>query len=75
VSRPHPAPAHTAPGHAAPGHAAPAAPRPAAPTYSTTPAPPGLAPAAESEELIVPIQLGKGGTHEIVLRIVLKLGG
>jgi signal recognition particle receptor subunit beta len=75
VSRPHPAPAHAAPAHAAPGHAAPASARPAAPTYSTTPAPPGLAPAAESEELIVPIQLGKGGTHEIVLRIVLKLGG
>jgi len=75
VSRPHPAPGHVAPGHAAPGHAAPAAPRTAGPAFSTSPAPPGLAPSAESEELIVPIQLGKGGTHEIVLRIVLKLGG
>jgi len=71
----HAAPSHAAPSHAAPGHVVPAAPRSPAPTYSTTPAPPGLAPAAESEELIVPIQLGKGGTHEIVLRIVLKLGG
>jgi signal recognition particle receptor subunit beta len=75
----HPAadPAHRSPahGHAAPGHAAPAPPRAPGSGYTTTPAPPGLAPAAESEELIVPIQLGKGGTHEIVLRIVLKLGG
>jgi hypothetical protein len=80
----HPAadPAHRSAAHGdavsrppAPGHAAPAAPRPPSPAFSTTPAPPGLAPSAESEELIVPIQLGKGGTHEIVLRIVLKLGG
>jgi hypothetical protein len=36
---------------------------------------PGLAPRLESEELIVPIRLGAHGTHEIVLRIVLKLEG
>jgi hypothetical protein len=54
---------------------APASPRPAGPSYGTTPAPPSLATPPESEELIVPIQLGAAGTHEIVLRIVLKLGG
>jgi mutual gliding-motility protein MglA len=53
---------------------APAAVRPAAPTIGTSPPAPGLAPAAGSEEVIVPIQLGKNGTHEIVVRIVLKLG-
>jgi signal recognition particle receptor subunit beta len=55
------------------GHPAP--PRPSGPAFSTTPAPPGLATPAESEELVVPIKLGANGTHEIVLRIVLKLGG
>ena len=57
---------------ARPGHS----PAPAArPGIGTSPAAPGLAPAAGSEELIVPIQIGAAGTHEIVLRIVLKLGG
>jgi hypothetical protein len=79
TSRPFAPPAHApAPAHA-PQHppvpAAPVQPRPQAPAYVTNPAPPGLASSAESEELIVPIQLGKGGSHEIVLRIVLKLGG
>jgi signal recognition particle receptor subunit beta len=36
---------------------------------------PGLAPRVGSEELIVPIKLGAPGTHEIVLRIVLRLEG
>jgi len=78
---PRPAP----PPQSAPGHgeaaqrpqapaAAPAAQRPQAPAIGTSPPAPGLAPAAGSEEVIVPIQLGKNGTHEIVLRIVLKLG-
>ena len=54
---------------------APATPHPSGPAFSTTPAPPGLATPADSEELVVPIKLGANGTHEIVLRIVLKLGG
>jgi signal recognition particle receptor subunit beta len=72
-----PPPARVNPASAQPPHAghAPAPPRPAPPSNSTTPAAPGIAASGESEELIVPIQLGKGGSHEIVLRIVLKLGG
>jgi mutual gliding-motility protein MglA len=66
AARPHPAPTHPP---------APAAPRPAGPAFATSPAPPGLAGPVETEELIVPIQLGRNGAHEIVLRIVLKVGG
>jgi hypothetical protein len=43
--------------------------------HASSPSAPGLAPRMESEELIVPIKLGVAGTHEIVLRIVLKLEG
>ncbi len=57
------------------GAASPGTLRPAGPAFGTSPTPPGLAAPVESEELIVPIQLGAGGTHQIVLRIVLKLGG
>jgi mutual gliding-motility protein MglA len=76
AARPAPPPARMNPAPAPQSHAghAPAPPRPA-PSNATTPAAPGIAASGESEELIVPIQLGKGGTHEIVLRIVLKLGG
>ncbi len=42
---------------------------------ASSPASPGLAQRMDSEELIVPIRLGVKGTHEIVLRIVLKLEG
>jgi mutual gliding-motility protein MglA len=73
-------PAPTPPPHAAPAHAevarptpAPPAPRPA---LGTSPAAPGLSRSSEAtEEVTIPIQLGNNGTHEIVLRIVLKLGG
>ena len=47
--------------------------RPGGPAFATSPTPPGLAGPVESEELIVPIQLGQDGAHEIVLRIVLKV--
>ncbi len=46
---------------------------PEAAQLASSPAAPGLAPRVESEELIVPIKLGVKGTHEIVLRIVLKI--
>jgi mutual gliding-motility protein MglA len=74
--RPAPAP-HAAPSHADVARPAPAppAPRPAAPAFGTSPAAPGLAHSEATEEISIPIQLGKNGTHEIVLRIVLKLGG
>jgi mutual gliding-motility protein MglA len=65
TARPHPAPSQPP---------APAAPRPGT-AFATSPAPPGLAGPVESEELIVPIHLGQNGAHEIVLRIVLKIGG
>jgi signal recognition particle receptor subunit beta len=45
------------------------------PAPASTPASPGLASRVESEEMIVPISLSTNGTHEIVLRIVLKLEG
>jgi signal recognition particle receptor subunit beta len=77
AARPVAPPQRTAPAPQAAPAAAPPAPRPAAaPAFGTSPAAPGLARSSEAaEEISIPIQLGKNGTHEIVLRIVLKLGG
>ena len=73
AARPEAAARPNPPGHPpAPGE--PVVVRLGGPAFATSPTPPGLAGPVESEELIVPIQLGQDGAHEIVLRIVLKVG-
>jgi len=58
-----------------PGPGARTPPPSTGPGLAPNPAAAGREASASSEELIVPIQIGTNGTHEIVLRIVLKLDG
>jgi hypothetical protein len=75
VRKPFPAgPSREEPGNLA-GPGARPGPSLTGPGLARSPAGTGGETSATSEELIVPIQVGANGTHEIVLRIVLKIGG